>query len=61
MKTMGKRPSLVKVTSVDDRPRRLSDLYRAYMRGEVDIEEFAASERQYRPDYVRVMRSLAKL
>lgn len=46
--------------SAEERQRRLNEVSRQYMSGRMDIESFAAAERQYRPDYASAVRTLAR-
>ncbi len=45
--------------SAEERQRRLLEISRQYMRGEMDLESFAAAEQQYRPNYRLAVRALA--
>lgn len=44
--------------SPEERQRLLLQAAEKYMRGDMDVEEFEDQERQYRPDYQRIMRAL---
>jgi len=46
--------------SAEERQRRLLEISRQYMRGEMDLESFAAAEQQYRPNYRLAVRALAE-
>jgi len=46
--------------SAEERQRRLLEISRRYMRGEMDLESFAAAEHQYRPNYRSAVRTLAE-
>ena len=46
--------------SAEERQRRLLEISRRYMRGEMDLESFAVAEQHYRPNYRLAVRALAK-
>lgn len=47
------------ILSAEERQRRLNQISRDYMRGNMDLAAFAAAEDQLRPDFTAAIRTLA--